>query len=176
MEVNARIQVEHPVSEEISGVDLIQMQLAVARGETLGLRQEDVPRQGHAIEVRILAEDPARSFAPSPGRITRWHRPLGPGIRLDSAMHEGALVPPFYDSMIAKLIARGRDRQEAIARLLRALDAFEVAGVKTNIDVLRAIARHPQFQQNSVHTRWLELELLPSLNSKLMGSSTDGTH
>lgn len=176
MEVNARIQVEHPVSEEISGVDLIQMQLAVAAGEPLALAQGDISCQGHAIEARIIAEDPARDFAPAPGRISRWRRPIGPGVRVDSAMHEGALVTPFYDSMIAKLIARGQDRQQAIARLASALDSFEIGGVTTNLEFLRAIARHDEFRQNRVHTRWLELELIPSFNKQFAGSTTDGTH
>jgi acetyl-CoA carboxylase biotin carboxylase subunit len=162
MEVNARIQVEHPVSEMITGVDLIQLQLKVAGGEALPLTQSNVVAKGHAIEVRIIAEDPDHGFAPSPGRITRWRPPHGPGIRLDSAMEEGALIPPFYDSMIAKLIVHAADRLAAVALLRDALDQFQIEGVATNIRLLRAIASHPDFVEGRFDTRWLETTLLPS--------------
>lgn len=165
MEVNARIQVEHPVSEAITGVDLIQLQLRIAAGEPLPFSQPEVAMRGHAVEVRVLAEDPRRGFAPSPGRITRWEPPAGPGVRLDTAMSSGALVPPFYDSMIAKLVVHGADRAEAVARLARALDEFEVEGIATNIDLLRYIARHPDFVANRITTRWLELAILPAYES-----------
>jgi acetyl-CoA carboxylase biotin carboxylase subunit len=165
MEVNARIQVEHPVSEEVSGVDLIQLQLKIAGGEPLPYEQRDIVARGHAIEVRVLAEDPRRGFAPSPGRITRWHPPTGPGVRLDTAMRPGAVVPPFYDSMIAKLIVHGADRADAVARLTRALDQFRVEGIATNIELLRHIARHPDFINNHITTRWLEQTLLPAYES-----------
>lgn len=161
MEVNARIQVEHPVSEEITGVDLIQLQLRIAAGEPLPYSQRDIAINGHAIEVRVLAEDPRRGFAPSPGRITRWDAPAGPGVRLDTAMSAGAMVPPFYDSMIAKLIVHGADRPEALQRLGHALDEFRVEGIATNIDLLRHIVRHPDFVSNQITTRWLEQTLLP---------------
>ena len=163
MEVNARIQVEHPVSEMITGTDLIQMQLNVAGGEGLAVRQTDVATKGHAIEVRIIAEDPERNFAPSPGRITRWWPPHGPGIRLDTAMEEGALVPPFYDSMIAKLIVHAGDRPAAVTLLGDALDRFAIGGIATNLGLLRTIVTHPDFIENRVNTRWLETTLLPSL-------------
>ena len=162
MEVNARIQVEHPVSEMITGVDLIQLQLRVAGGESLPLQQSDVVAKGHAIEVRVIAEDPDRGFAPSPGRITTWRPPLGPGIRLDSAMEEGTLVPPYYDSMIAKLIVHAVDRPAAVALLGDALAQFEIKGIATNIRLLRAIASHPDFVEGRFDTRWLETILLPS--------------
>ncbi|MCC2655223.1 MAG: acetyl-CoA carboxylase biotin carboxylase subunit [Panacagrimonas sp.] len=162
IEVNARIQVEHPVSEQICGVDLIQMQLRVAGGEPLALEQQDIQRRGHAIEVRVIAEDPERNFAPSPGRITRWVPPVGDGVRLDSAMFEGAMVPPFYDSMIAKLIVSGSDRATTVTRLQRALDAFVIDGIATNLRLLRHIAAHPDFIENRISTRWLEQTLLPS--------------
>lgn len=162
MEVNARIQVEHPVSEEICGVDLIQLQLAVASGEPLGLAQASIRPDGHAIEVRIIAEDPAKDFTPSPGRIVRWVPPRGEGVRLDTAMREGVLVPPYYDSMIAKLIVSGCDRPQAIERLRAALDAFQIEGIATNLPLLRAIAGHPDFTANLIDTRWAERVLLPS--------------
>jgi len=165
MEVNARIQVEHPVSEETTGVDLIRLQLAVAAGEALPLTQDRIPCRGHAIEVRIIAEDPQRNFAPSPGRILRWRPPQGSGVRLDSAMFEGALVPPFYDSMIAKLIVHGDNRAAAVARMRQALDGFEIEGIATNLPLLRTIVAHPDYMSNQIETRWLERVLLPSLEN-----------
>jgi acetyl-CoA carboxylase biotin carboxylase subunit len=167
MEVNARIQVEHPVSEAICGVDLIQLQLAVAAGEPLGLTQADIATQGHAIEVRIIAEDPSRNFIPSPGTITKWVAPTGPGVRLDTAMSEGTLVPPFYDSMIGKLIVHGADRTQAIERLRHALDAFVIEGIATNLPLLRVIAGHADFSANRIDTRWAERVLLPALSSSI---------
>jgi acetyl-CoA carboxylase biotin carboxylase subunit len=161
MEVNARIQVEHPVSEMITGADLIQLQLEVAGGEFPRIEQRDINPRGHSIEVRIIAENPERGFAPSPGRIQLWRPPQGEGVRLDTAMEEGALVPPFYDSMIAKLIVHAADRLSAIARLRAALDAFTVEGVATNIALLRCIAAHPDFIANRLDTRWLESVFLP---------------
>jgi acetyl-CoA carboxylase biotin carboxylase subunit len=162
MEVNARIQVEHPVSEAIHGVDLVGLQLAVAGLEPVGLSQDGIRPRGHAIEVRIVAEDPERGFAPSPGRITEWRPPAGAGVRLDTAMAESVMVTPFYDSMIAKLIVHGADRREAIARLAAALDRFAIGGVKTNLELLRAIVAHEDFVENRFDTRWLERTLLPS--------------
>lgn len=166
MEVNARIQVEHPVSEEICGVDLIGLQLAVAAGEEIGLAQDQIRCQGHAIEVRILAEDPARNFMPSPGRLTRWTPPSGAGVRLDSAMQSGTMVPPYYDSMIGKLIVTGRDRLEAIERLCDALDRFEVEGIATNLPLIRFAVGHDDFRTNNIDTKWAERVLLPAFNSR----------
>jgi acetyl-CoA carboxylase biotin carboxylase subunit len=167
MEVNARIQVEHPVSEEICGLDLIQLQLDVASGAPLQLTQADIKPRGHAIEVRIIAENPLNGFMPSPGRITQWLEPQGEGVRVDTAMKTGVLVPPFYDSMIGKLIVRGADRGDALARLRAALDAFVIEGISTNLELLRAIVGHPNFVDNVIDTRWSERVLLPSyLSSK----------
>jgi acetyl-CoA carboxylase, biotin carboxylase subunit len=160
IEVNARIQVEHPVSEMLTGVDLIELQLATADGPLL-LDQEAIRMRGHAIEVRIIAEDPARDFSPSPGRVRVWRPPQGRGIRLDSAISEGALVPPYYDSMIAKLIVHDQDRPAAIALLRRALGEFHIEGVATNLPLLRWIAEDLDFVANRVDTRWLERDLLP---------------
>ena len=165
MEVNARIQVEHPVSEEITHTDLIKMQLDIATGRRTLPEQEDIEVRGHAIEARILAEDPQRGFAPSPGRITRWVPPAGPGIRVDAAVGEGSSVPPYYDSMIAKLIVRGENRDQAVDRLIDALARFDVQGVATNIPLLTAIAKHDDFRNNRFSTRWLETTLLPSFKS-----------
>ena len=161
LEVNARIQVEHPVSEMITGVDLVRLQLRIAGGEPLRIQQQDIAPSGHAIEARIIAENPDRGFAPSPGRIRVWRPPHGEGIRLDTAMEEGADVPPFYDSMIAKLIVHAHDRSAAVERLRAALESFVVEGISTNIPFLRAIAAHPDFIGNRVDTRWLESVFLP---------------
>jgi acetyl-CoA carboxylase biotin carboxylase subunit len=162
IEVNSRIQVEHPVSEEITGEDLIALQLRVAAGEGLGLSQQDIRISGHAIECRINAEDPLKGFAPAPGRIMRWEAPAGEGIRLDTHARQGYLVPPFYDSMIGKLIARGGDRKEAISRMLQAIDTFVIEGPKTTLPLAGAIVRHPDFRNNHITTRWLEDIGLPA--------------
>ena len=162
IEVNSRIQVEHPVSEEITGEDLIARQLCVAAGEGLGLEQSDVRIAGHAIECRINAEDPANNFAPAPGRITGWAPPLGEGIRLDTHARHGYLVPPHYDSMIGKLIARGKDRGEAIERLLKAIRDFRLEGPKTTLPLISFIASHRDFRDNCITTRWLEDKGLPA--------------
>ena len=162
MEVNARIQVEHPVSEQITGTDLVALQLRLATGQLRGLDQNDVKPRGHAIEVRIIAEDPARDFMPSPGRISRWIPPMGEGVRLDTAVFEGLLIPPYYDSMIAKLVITGATREEAVGRLGRALDDFVIEGIATNLPFLRFIVAHPDFKANQVDTRWLERVILPS--------------
>ncbi len=165
MEVNARIQVEHPVSEMISGTDLVCKQLELATGASAELGAQAEQFDGHAIEVRIIAEDPFHDFMPSPGRISRWDPPSGPGIRIDSAMASGATVPPFYDSMIAKLIVHAEDREAAIDRLAAALADFHVEGIATNIPLLRAIVAHPDFRANNINTRWLETVLLPAFQA-----------
>lgn len=162
IEVNARIQVEHPVSEQVTGHDLVRLQFEIAGGEPLRLQQDQIPVRRHAIEVRLNAEDPYRNFQPSPGRITRWSPPQGAGIRLDSHCHEGYLVPPFYDSMVGKLIVTADTRPACVERLQAALDDFTVEGLTTNLPLLRAIARHPDFMDNRLNTRWLEQTLLPT--------------
>ena len=162
IEVNSRIQVEHPVSEQVTGQDLIAHQLRVAAGEGLTLQQSDIKVAGHAIEIRINAEDPYNNFTPAPGRITRWQAPSGPGIRLDTHARQDYLVPPFYDSMIGKLIATGRTRDESISRMLAAIDAFVIEGPKTTLPLARAIIGHEDFRKNHITTRWLEDKGLPS--------------
>ncbi len=166
MEVNARIQVEHPVSEMVTGVDLIELQLKVAGGEALPAAQHDIGVRGHAIEARIIAEDPDHGFAPSPGRITGWSVPHGPGVRIDTAVTADTVVPPFYDSMIAKLIVHAANRPAAVALLRDALNRFEVAGIATNIPFLHALAAHPDFASGQVDTRWLETTFLPSYGQR----------
>ena len=160
IEVNARIQVEHPVSEMISGFDLVKEQLRIAGGAPLSVTQDEISFRGHAIECRINAEDVERGFIPVPGTITRWSPPEGEGIRLDSHMSVGAVIPPFYDSMVGKLIVHAPTRGEAVAKLTDALDAFEVGGIPTTIGLHRRIVRHPDFIANTIHTRWLEQTVL----------------
>ena len=162
MEVNARIQVEHPVSEEVTARNLIRMQIELASGRLPPLTQQSIHVNGHAIEARILAEDPQRDFMPTPGRITKWQEPRGDGIRVDSALRSGASVPPFYDSMIAKLVVHAGTRAKAIDRLRWALDQFVIEGVPTNIPLLKVIVDHQDFRRNQITTRWLEDTLLPS--------------
>jgi acetyl-CoA carboxylase, biotin carboxylase subunit len=155
MEVNTRIQVEHPITEMVTGIDLIKEQIRLAAGHPLSLRQHDVVMNGHSIECRINAEDPEK-FTPSPGLITKYSAPGGFGVRVDSAMESGAVVVPHYDSMIAKLITHGRDRQEAMARMRRALDEFVIEGIKTTIPLHRRILDDPDFQKGHVSTTFLE--------------------
>ena len=166
IEVNSRIQVEHPVTEQVTGVDLIAVQLRVAAGEGIGVEQQDVVLQGHAIEVRVNAENPLANFAPSPGRITRWHAPTGEGIRLDTHARQGYLVPPFYDSMIGKLIAFGKDRDQAIDRLLGAIGEFTLEGPKNTLELAAFIVNHRDFRDNRITTRWLEDKGLPDFGKR----------
>jgi len=171
IEVNARIQVEHPVTEMVAGFDLVQEQLRVAGGGGLSVRQDRVKISGHAIECRINSEDVTRGFIPVPGSVTSWNAPSGEGIRLDSHISEGATIPPFYDSMIGKLIVHAATRSLAVQRMADALDRFVVAGVPTTIPLLRAIVRHPDFIQNNLHTRWLEKVFLPGATA-VCGAAT----
>ena len=155
MEVNTRIQVEHPITEMVTGVDLIKEQIRLAAGQPLSIRQQDVVLTGHSLECRINAEDPEK-FTPSPGMITKYSPPGGFGIRVDSAMESGSVVVPYYDSMIAKLITHGRDRQESAARMKRALSEFVIEGIKTTIPLHRRILDDPDFQKGHVSTTFLE--------------------
>ncbi len=156
LEVNTRIQVEHPITELVTGVDLIKAQLRVASGDPLGLKQEDIVQRGWAIECRINAEDPARNFAPSPGVLEEFSAPGGPGVRMDTHACQGYRIPPNYDSMIGKLITYGPDRPAAIATMRRALDEFRAGPVKTTIPLLRQIMANEQFVESRVDTGWLE--------------------
>ena len=160
LEVNARIQVEHPVTEEVTGIDLIKEQLRVSSGEPLSFRQKDVKQQGHAIECRINAEDPARNFAPQPGRIETFIAPGGPGVRLDSHAHAGYYIPPNYDSMIGKLIVHRPTRAEAIATMRRALAEFRIGPFATTIPLQLQIMDNHDFQAGQVDTGFVERVLL----------------
>ena len=159
IEMNTRIQVEHPVTEMVTGVDLVAVQLRLAAGEPLPFAQAEVTISGHALECRINAEDPAAGFRPSPGRIGRWTPPDGPGLRVDTHVEAGATVPPFYDSLLAKVVAHGRDREAAIARMADALARFDVDGVATTLPFHRRILDHVDFVAGRIHTRWVEDEL-----------------
>ena len=157
MEMNTRIQVEHPVTEMLYGVDLVKEQIRVAAGEKLSIKELPPPR-GHVIECRVNAEDPARNFQPSPGRIEVLHPPGGPGVRLDTHAYAGYSVPPYYDSLIAKLICQGRDRQEAIRRMQMSLESFIIVGVTTTIPFLARVMQNKRFQSGDVDTKFLERE------------------
>ncbi|NGN43889.1 acetyl-CoA carboxylase biotin carboxylase subunit [Mesorhizobium sp. CGMCC 1.15528] len=156
IEMNTRIQVEHPVTEAITGIDLVAEMLRIAGGEKLRLRQGDVLVRGHAIEVRLNAEDPARDFAPFPGQVGELRIPGGPGVRFDSMLYQGYQVPPFYDSLLAKLIVHAETREAAITRLARALRELKIGGLKTTKPLFLALAADPSVQAGEVHTRWLE--------------------
>jgi len=156
IEMNTRIQVEHPVTEMVTGIDLVREQIRIAAGEPLRFAQSDVRPRGHAIEVRINAEDPSRDFAPAPGTITDLTSPGGPGTRFDTALFAGCVIPPHYDSLLGKLIVWDEDRPAALARLRRALREMQVAGVPTTIAMHTALADDPNVIAGAVHTRWLE--------------------
>lgn len=164
IEVNARIQVEHPVTEMVTGIDLVQQQIRIAAGEPLPYRQEDIVTRGHAIECRINSEDPDNDFRPSPGRITALRIPGGPGVRWDSHAQVGYTVPPNYDSLLGKLIVHAATRLEAIARMRRALEELVVEGVKTTIPLHRKAFRNKDFIDGRVDTTWVERVLIPQPN------------
>jgi acetyl-CoA carboxylase biotin carboxylase subunit len=155
IEVNARLQVEHPVSELVTGIDLVHEQIRVAAGEPLEVTGR-APRRGHALEVRVNAEDPARSFLPAPGAVARFRPPLGPGVRVDTHLEEGAVVPPHYDSLVAKVIVWGLDRERSLARAVRALNEFEVTGIPTTIGVAAEVIRSEGFARGDYSTSYLE--------------------
>jgi acetyl-CoA carboxylase biotin carboxylase subunit len=156
--MNTRIQVEHPVTERVTDIDLVAEQIRVAAGMPLSIKQEDVVMRGHAIECRINAEDP-RTFMPSPGKITHYHAPGGAGIRMDSHIYSGYKVPPNYDSLIGKLIAYGKDRDSAIARMQTALKEIGIEGIKTNVELQRDIMSDTHFQTGGTNIHYLEKKL-----------------
>ena len=159
LEVNTRLQVEHPVTEQVTGLDLVKLQIAIAAGHRLPFAWETITPRGHAMEVRLYAEDPANNFFPSPGKILSQHVPSGPGIRVDEGVFEGWTVPTDYDPLLSKLIAWGNSREETIARLRRALEEYSVTGIKTNTALFRRILSEPDFLRAEIHTTWLD-ELL----------------
>ena len=170
--MNTRLQVEHPVTEMVTGLDLVKLQIRVAAGEPLPFSQEDVKLSGHAVECRLYAEDPGNQFFPSPGTILSRRAPSGPGIRFDDGVYEGFTVSTEYDPMLGKLIAWGQDRAEAIARLERALEEHSVTGIKTNSGLLLGILRDPEFLRGEIFTRWLD-EQLPHLLAGMQAQERD---
>jgi acetyl-CoA carboxylase biotin carboxylase subunit len=156
--MNTRVQVEHPVSEMITGIDIVKEQLRIAGGDPLSVTQEDIQFRGHSIECRINAED-ARTFMPSPGKVTLFHAPGGPGIRVDSHIYSGYTIPPYYDSLVAKLISYGEDRETAIIRMKNALDEMVVEGIKTNILLQSDIMQDSNFQKGGANIHYLEKKL-----------------
>ncbi|MBO6974836.1 MAG: acetyl-CoA carboxylase biotin carboxylase subunit [Prochlorococcus marinus CUG1435] len=162
MEMNTRIQVEHPVTEMVTGVDLIAEQIKIASGANLEFNQHDIHLNGHAIECRINAEDPTHNFRPSPGKITGWLPPGGPGVRVDSHVYTGYEIPPFYDSLIGKLIVWGKDRNTAIKRMNRALNECAVTGIPTTINFHLTLLNKSKFKEGKIHTKYVEEELLPN--------------
>jgi acetyl-CoA carboxylase biotin carboxylase subunit len=161
LEINARLQVEHPVSELVTGVDVVRQQLRIAGGHGLSVTQDDVRIHGHAVEARVNAESPAAGFMPSPGRLERWAVPLGTDVRVDTACYPGWTIAPYYDSLLAKVIAYGEDRPQALRRLHRALHQLQVTGVATTASFIADVIAHPDVVEGRVHTRWLEDEFLP---------------
>jgi len=160
MEMNTRVQVEHPVTELVTGIDIVKAQIGIARGEPLPIAQDDVRLAGHAIECRINAEDPERAFAPSPGEVRGLRLPGGPGVRVDSHLFDGYRIPPYYDSLIAKLVAWGQDREEAIARMRRALAELRIGGIRTTAAFHERLLDDARFRRGDVHTRFVEDELM----------------
>jgi acetyl-CoA carboxylase biotin carboxylase subunit len=158
MEMNTRIQVEHPVTEMVTSFDLVKEQVRIAAGEPLSFRGDGTRLRGHAIECRVNAEDPYRNFQPCPGTITAYHPPGGPGVRVDSHVFAGYTVPPYYDSLLAKVIVHGNTREEALLRMEQALDSFILEGVTTTIPFLARVIRHPDFRAGTVDTKFLERE------------------
>jgi acetyl-CoA carboxylase biotin carboxylase subunit len=158
IEMNTRVQVEHPVTEMVTGVDIVKEQLLIAGGEPLSIRQEDVKITGHAFECRINAEDP-NTFLPSPGEVKMFHAPGGPGIRVDSHLYSGYSVPPYYDSLIAKLISYGLDREQALMRMQIALDEMLIDGIRSNIPLHKDLVRDAEFQKGGVNIHYLEQKL-----------------
>lgn len=174
LEVNTRLQVEHPVTEQVTGLDLVKLQIAIAAGHRLPFAWESITPRGHAMEVRLYAEDPENNFFPSPGKILSRRSPSGPGIRIDEGIYSGWSVPMEYDPLLAKLIAWGNSREETIARLRRALEEYSVTGIKTNTALFRRLLAEPEFLKAEIHTRWLD-ELLqrPHAASEQKGSDAD---
>jgi len=160
MEMNTRIQVEHPVTEMVTGIDLIAEQLAIAGGDPISCKQEDIQLRGHAIECRINAEDSTHNFRPSPGKITGWLPPGGPGVRIDSHVYTGYDIPPFYDSLIGKVIAWGKDRDAALKRMKRALNECAVTGIPTTVEFHLELLNREEFLSGNVHTKFVEQDML----------------
>jgi acetyl/propionyl-CoA carboxylase alpha subunit len=164
--MNTRLQVEHPVSEMITGIDLVKEQIRVARGEKLSFTQDDLKINGHSLEIRVYAEDPANNFLPDIGKLVTYRRPMGPGVRVDDGFEEGMDIPIYYDPMIAKLITHGKDRDEAIARMVRAIDEYIITGCQTTLGFCRWAIQHPAFVSGDFDTHFVKKYFTPEvLNS-----------
>ncbi|MCH8554327.1 MAG: acetyl-CoA carboxylase biotin carboxylase subunit [Schleiferiaceae bacterium] len=172
LEMNTRLQVEHPVSEMISGLDLVKEQIKVARGEALSFRQSDLKINGHSLELRVYAEDPASNFLPSTGKLEVYKRPLGPGVRVDDGFEEGMDVPVYYDPMIAKLVTHGKDRAEAIARMLRAIQEYQISGIETTLPFGKFVLEHPAFISGQFDTHFVSKHFKPELLTPELDAST----
>lgn len=173
LEMNTRLQVEHPVTEQITGVDLVKEQIRIAQGEKLGFRQEDLKIHGHAVEVRVYAEDPANNFLPDIGRLQTYVRPQGPGIRVDDGFEQGMDIPIYYDPMIAKLITFAKNREEAIARMIRAIDEYQVSGVQTTLSFCRFVMEHPAFVSGKFYTNFVARHFTPQLLENNSGGEAE---
>lgn len=163
LEMNTRLQVEHPVTEMITGIDLVKEQVKVARGEKLSFRQEDLKINGHSIEVRVYAEDPANNFLPDIGRLVTYRRPQGTGVRVDDGFEEGMDIPIYYDPMIAKLVTWGKDRKEAIDRMLRAIDEYQISGVETTLSFCAFVLGHEAFVSGNFDTHFIKNYFTPEM-------------
>ena len=173
LEMNTRLQVEHPVTEMITGLDLVREQLRIAQGESLSVKQSDLRIHGHALEVRVYAEDPTNNFLPDTGTLTTYRRPQGPGVRVDDGFEEGMKIPIHYDPMIAKLIVHAGTREEAIRRMLRAIDEYQISGVATTLAFCHFVLRHPVFRSGEFTTKFVEEHFSPDLLSSELSSETE---
>src|SRR5690606_28708033 len=163
LEMNTRLQVEHPITEVVTGIDLVKQQIYVADGKALSFKQEEIPLQGHAIEVRVYAEDPKNGFLPDIGMLSTYTRPQGAGVRVDDGYEQGMEIPIFYDPMIAKLITYGADRQEAIARMVRAIDEYNITGIETTLDFCKFVMQHEAFRSGNFDTKFVEKHFSPEM-------------
>ena len=161
IEMNTRLQVEHPITEMVTGIDLVRKQIQISAGFPIGISQEDIAFNGHSIECRINAEDPV-NFRPSPGKVTDYHAPGGLGVRIDSALYAGYEIPPHYDSLVAKLVVHGQNRNECLLRLSRALDEFVIGNIETTIPLHQRLLISPEFLDGKYNINWLEKEFLTS--------------
>jgi len=159
--MNTRLQVEHPVTEMITGIDLVKEQIKIARGETLAFKQEDLSINGHAIEVRVYAEDPKNNFLPDIGTLQTYITPKGPGVRVDDGFEQGMEIPIYYDPMIAKLVVYGKDRTEAIERMVRAIDEYQITGIQTTLGFGKFVMQHPAFVSGDFNTHFVEQYFKP---------------
>lgn len=173
LEMNTRLQVEHPVTELITGIDIVKEMIRIAEGKSLSVKQEDLKIVGHAIEVRICAEDPENNFLPDVGTLQTYRRPQGNGIRIDDGVEEGMTIPIFYDPMIGKLIAYGNDREEAIEKLIRAIDEFQISGIKTTLPFGKFALQHPAFQSGDFDTRFVSLYFKPDEEKKVINAENE---